>query len=329
MKSYFVAFATYAAHPAILPDDECAADALRERGVEVTGAVWDDASVDWSGFDAVVIRSTWDYFTKPALFLAWLDALERSQVRVLNPLPLMRWNADKIYLRALHQAGVRIVPTLWIDKGTHISIDGALREQSTLQNNSNSLAWSDVILKPTVSAGAYRTARFSIGEALAHQSLLDEITCDSHAMLQPFMHEIETHGELSFMFFHNGVRGTDSAAFSHCIRKMPKGGDFRIQEEYGGVNEQIQPSAGLLRQASHALQAALGLASRAAADSTLTHEWLYARVDGVETSAGLAIMEIECIEPSLFFLLDSASPARFADALHTRLRSWNGGMPTA
>jgi hypothetical protein len=313
MKSSSIAFATYAAHPAVLPDDDLAAAALRERGVCVTGAVWDDERVDWGSFDAVVIRSAWDYYRKPASFLLWLDALEKANVRVFNPIPLMRWNADKIYLRALNQAGVHIVPTVWIEQGAGLkmSLDKVLQEQG----------WSNVILKPTISAGAYRTARFDAVQAAECQLLLTEITSTSHAMLQPFMREIETSGELSFMFFndsHNSSQEAVSSYLSHCIRKTPQRGDFRIQEEFGGANTLIRPDAELVSQACHALNMALHLGCTPTAGEK-SQTWLYARVDGVETSTGLALMEIELIEPSLFFAFDVAAPDRFATALVARL----------
>ncbi len=292
-----IAFATYAERPAILPDDELTASCLRAHGVNIVGAVWDNPDVRWSEFDAVIIRSTWDYYTKAPSFLAWLDALERANVRVWNPLPLMRWNADKIYLRSLEYEGVPIVPTVWLERGSENASQASLLD--IMRDN----GFDEIILKPTISAGAYRTARVTQATAEAHQALLTEILTDSHVMIQPYLREIETLGEVSLMFFNTG----DGGVFSHAARKTPQAGDFRIQEEYGGLTQGFVPSAELLEQAHAVLDATEECISVA--------NWLYARVDGVEVAGKLLLMELEMIEPSLFFETHADAPERFARAV--------------
>ena len=81
-----IAFVTYSPDPAIHPSDQLIADALAARGVTVLPAAWDDPSVDWSAFDAAVIRSTWNYFDKPTEFAAWLDHIESVGLPLMNPL---------------------------------------------------------------------------------------------------------------------------------------------------------------------------------------------------------------------------------------------------
>src|SRR5262249_459946 len=68
-----VALATYERAPGLAPDDRALVPALSARGIEVCAAVWSDATVDWSAFDAVVLRSCWDYHLRFAEFRAWLD----------------------------------------------------------------------------------------------------------------------------------------------------------------------------------------------------------------------------------------------------------------
>ena len=48
---------------------------------------------------------------------------------------------------------------------------------------------------------------------------------------------------------------------------------------------------------------------------------LYARVDLVRNGTGFALMELELIEPSLYFNMDPVSPRRFAAAFARRMGS--------
>ena len=67
-------------------------------------------------YDAVVIRSTWDYVTDPDAFLDVLGEIERSGTPLFNGLDLVRWNIRKTYLRDLAERGVSVVPTIWRDR---------------------------------------------------------------------------------------------------------------------------------------------------------------------------------------------------------------------
>src|SRR5581483_6377722 len=106
MKS--VAWVTYRALNDIAPDDRIADEAVRRGGMRVEPVVWDDPAADWSAYDAVVVRSCWDYFYSPEKFVSWMDTLERAGARVFNPLPIQRWNHDKKYLRDLERHGIAI-----------------------------------------------------------------------------------------------------------------------------------------------------------------------------------------------------------------------------
>ena len=47
-------------------------------------------------------------------------------------------------------------------------------------------------------------------------------------------------------------------------------------------------------------------------------EWLYARVDGVERNGMFLVMELEVIEPSLFFAAAPLAPRLLAEAIVER-----------
>lgn len=83
---------------------------LAKLGWSVVEIPWDRQDIEWRKFDAVVIRSTWDYQKTPEKFLSTLEAIERV-TNLCNPVDICRWNLYKRYLRDLQAKGVPIVPT--------------------------------------------------------------------------------------------------------------------------------------------------------------------------------------------------------------------------
>ena len=279
-----IAFVTSAAHPDLTPDDQIAVAQLEKRRARVAAAIWNDPSVDWAAFDAIIVRSTWDYHHRAAEFRAWIDALDTAGAPMWNPPAVLRWNMEKTYLRDLERAGVSIVPTEWLEKGTSPDLGGLLAERG----------WMDAVVKPVISAAATRTWRVS------HDTVLDvgvqfaESLDAGDVMVQPFIPEIQTRGEWSLMFIDGD--------FSHAVRKMPIEGDFRVQTGFGGRSITDQPDGEVIRAAQRVLDVA-------------PSPWLYARVDGIETDAGFVLLELEMLEPSLFFSHTASGAARFAEAV--------------
>ena len=160
------------------------------------------------------------------------------------------------------------------------------------------------MIKPSVSAGAFRTARLAKGSLAAMQTLAETIVQDSHALIQPFMAEVLTAGEWSFLFFGD--------EFSHAVVKQPKAGDFRVQFTHGGRHRKAEPAPEVLRQAVQVLRA-----SRRA--KGCGGDRLYTRVDGIVRGNDFLCIEVELIEPYLFFEEDDEAPQRFVDALDALL----------
>lgn len=266
-------------------DDELAVGPLADRGIAVDTLSWRQRTQEWSDFDAVVIRTTWDYQRFANDFLAVLDEIERS-TRLLNPASVVRWNFDKIYLKELSGNAVKIVPTLF---ETHFSAE-------------NFAAWleefetPELIVKPRVSATAEHTYRLRKFDAALTESFEAR-----PFLVQPFLETIVSEGEYS-LFYFNGE-------FSHAILKEPKLHDFRVQEEHGGIITAIAPTDEMRSAASTALAA-------------VAEPLLYARVDLVRDAlGGFQLMELELIEPALYLRMDREAPTRFADAVAARI--WN------
>lgn len=257
---------------------------LRQRGWAVTEVPWRQPNVRWGFFDAVVIRTTWDYQQAPGAFMQVLEAIDRSEAYLLNPLELVRWNVDKGYLRALEAQGVPVVPTRWWSSLTRPALTTLFEDFGTAQ----------VVVKPTVGANADDTFWLNAAQEEAWAPALGAFA-DRPVMAQPFVQAVVDEGEFSLFFF--------DGAYSHAILKTPKPHDFRVQEEHGGHIQATQPSAALIAQAEQVV-------------SALPTSSLYARVDLVRMPGdAFAVMEVELIEPSLYFSYDAASPVRFAEAL--------------
>jgi glutathione synthase/RimK-type ligase-like ATP-grasp enzyme len=277
--------ATCESIPDLTEDDQALIAPLAKRGIEMHAAVWSDPGVPWNAADAVVIRSCWDYHLRLEEFLGWIASLETSGVRVWNLPAMLRWNVDKIYLRELEQKGVPIVPTLWPEAGVR------------LQPELRARAWKQAVIKPRVSATAYRTVLTTADEADNAQSLVDNLLGGPGVMVQEFMEEVSTRGEWSLVFF--------SGKFCHAVLKIPKAGDFRVQHDFGGAERTAKAPDSVIQAANRAI-------------ASLESVPLYARVDGVESRGQFLLMELELIEPALFLKLSQGAAERFADAIAAR-----------
>jgi glutathione synthase/RimK-type ligase-like ATP-grasp enzyme len=277
-------FATNTEWADLTPDDQLGAAALRARGVDVRPGIWDDPSVDWPNCDAVVFRSPWEYHRRIDAFRAWLDRLDQAGVRTINPMPTLRWNLHKFYLRELEEAGVRLIPTAFVECGARASLAALLAERG----------WREVVVKPAISAGANETWRVAAPVSPEDDARFQRDARCRDTLVQQFATPILTEGEWSLLFF--------GGRFSHAVVKRPAAGDFRVQWYYGGAFEGVAPGAALIEQAERVLAAA-------------PVEHTYARVDGVVIDGRFALMELELLEPALWLGADPAAPGRFAGAV--------------
>ncbi|MFN7967353.1 MAG: hypothetical protein U0V87_16890 [Acidobacteriota bacterium] len=283
-----VALVTSEALPHLYEDDLLLVSALDEIGIDSRPTIWSDASVDWLAFDALVIRSPWDYFARVMEFRAWLQARIASGVCLCNAGEILDWNFDKRYLQDLAAAGVSLVPTIVVQQGERPDIVALARAQG----------WEEIVVKPTISGGAYGTHRFRLDEADRYRDDITRTLVDRGLLIQPFLPEILSEGELSLLFF-DGV-------FSHAICKRPKEGDYRVQFQFGGTTETVDVQAEWIEGARACIAATPGLP-------------VYARVDGVIRDGQFLLMELEVFEPLMFLAQHPLAPGRFARAIERRL----------
>ena len=266
-------------------DDALAIDALVRDGWSIEEVPWRRANVAWNAFDVVVIRTPWDYTQRLDEFLSVLAGIDTQGVPLANPLDVVRWNARKTYLRDLAARDVPIVPTTWGDGLDAITL-------RTLRD-----AHADAfVIKPVVGANAFDTFVVKTDD---DDHALERVSAryprERGWMAQPFVQSIVDRGEFSVFYF--------DGEYSHAISKTPKRGDFRVQEEHGGIIRSIEPTTEL-RAAADRVLAAIG------------RPLLQARIDMVRLAdESLALMEAELIEPSLYFRTHPDAPVAFARAL--------------
>jgi len=261
---------------------------FRENGWQPVEVSWRDQGVDWDEYEAVLIRSPWDYQDDARQFITQLQYIESSRAQLFNPLSIVQWNIDKRYLAELQQKGVGIVPTLWQDGW-----------QSDDHDWFAHLGSEEIVIKPCISANADNTFRLTPQRFLQEKDQLKQIFAKRHFMVQPFMNNIVNEGEYSLFYFNGEL--------SHAILKTPKSGDFRVQEEHGGRLTKIDPENTLIESGDKTL-AAIG------------ESLLYARLDFVRHDNDFLLMEAELIEPSLYFNMDAASPGRFVEAFLQKIK---------
>ncbi len=273
----------------ILHEDRLIIEALSRRGVQAQRVAWSRADVDWSAYDLAVFRTTWDYFDRFVEFTAWLERVQ-TQTRIINDPAVIRWNADKRYLADLERAGVHTVPTAFLPRG----------EPVRLAEFMNRPGWEGAVLKPVVSGGARNTYRITRDTIAEHESRLAELVATETMMLQPFQRFIVEQGEITLVVIDGRT--------THAVRKVAKPGDFRVQDDHGGTLHDHDPSPEEIEFAERAM-------------ATCDPAAIYGRVDMVRDNDGaLAVMELELIEPELWFRRCPAAADRMAEALAGALR---------
>ncbi len=262
--------------------DELLIPVFEQAGHQVDTVSWHNTDTDWSAYAMVIVRSTWDYQSQPEAFLRCLEKIDK-QTHLQNPLELMRWNLDKSYLKSLRAAGIDTLPTQWADA----------YDENVIRQQFSAFDTDKLVIKPTVSANADDTFVLTPDFHKTQSAELSRCFSARPHMIQPFAEEIVSHGEYSLFYF--------GGKLSHCILKTPEQGDFRVQEEHGGSLKLVQADAAQ----QHISEAVL---------AALPQPALYARIDIVKFDEKWCVIEVELIEPSLYFNLDDQSPQRFVKA---------------
>ena len=266
---------------------------LREfeaQGMQAQPVVWNQPDIDWNQFDIALIRSTWDYLDEQERFLHGMSQIEASSCRLFNPLAAVRWNIDKRYLFDLANWEVPIIPTIL---ASSVPIDELHRMLAGQQAQI-------VVLKPTIGLGAAHSHRIPVDELQDTLTKLRASSPNQEYLVQPFIVDILTEGEWSFIYFNRQL--------SHVLLKKPAANDYRVQGIYGGTVQIAEPLPSDLQQAEAAMAA-------------LPFDILYARLDFVRVEGILSVIEIELIEPIFSFNLVPESMRRLVTATQIKFQT--------
>ena len=265
-------------------------EAVRATGIAVDEVCWDNESIDWSTYDQVVIRSTWDYHRRYDEFMQWVRAVSATST-ISNSLDVIAWNTDKHYLAEVAAIGLPVVPTIFIEPG----------DTDWLDDLGMLLATGDVVVKPTISAGSNDTERHSNFDA-AQKHIAELLSAQRSVMLQPYIADVDVESETGLVFI--------DGKFSHAFAKGPllaqaknMSGGLYAEEEIGVR----QPTAEQMQIGERSVKWLLSRFGKL----------LYARVDLLPTAQGPVIIEIELTEPSLYLLLHPDAASELANALIT------------
>ena len=219
----------------IIEEDRLLRASLAAVGIESERVAWSRPDVDWAGYDAAILRTPWDYWDHYEAFAAWLDHVA-AKTLLLNDLKTLRWNVDKHYLADLEREGVAITPTRFVEQGEDVSLGAVLAE----------CGWEQAVLKPAVSGAARETHRID-GDVAELEPTFRRLVQQEAMLVQPFLADVLVAGEVTVM----AVDGETC----HAVRKRPKPGDFRVQDDHGGTVEHHEPADDELALARQALAA--------------------------------------------------------------------------
>jgi len=265
-------------------EDDKLLNFLKEKGLNIEKVIWNDERIKWEDYSLAILKSPWDYFDLIEDFYSWLDHLEAKNIKLLNPIEVVRWNANKQYLQEIEAAGLKITPSFFIQNKESVNLEHFFEKFNT----------NKLIVKPCVSGGAKNTFKVTVDNVNEVNQKLNLLIQDEDFIIQPFLPEILENGEWSFVFF-NG-------AYSHSLIKQAKPGDFRVQPAHGGSVHPQKPSEELIATAQQYV-------------TLFAKDCLYARVDGTFVNGEFLLMELELIEPFLFLNTETENYERYYKGL--------------
>ena len=276
----------------VLKEDGLVMDGLEKLNLKTIKKDWNDHKFKWSSTKSAIFRSTWDYFDQFSNFRNWLDIV-KDQCFLINPYEQINWNLDKHYLLDLQKKDLPIVESVFVPK----------KKELDLKTISRSKNWKNIVVKPTISGAARHTYHLKKNEIKNFQNKWLSLTNDEDFMVQEFQKNIISSGEIAVMLF--------GGEYSHSVLKKAKKGDFRVQDDFGGSVEIINPSTEIIDLAEKTVK-------------SLKTMPLYARVDIIlDNGNSPVISELELIEPELWFRFKEESAYKLAEIIKDFLNKLN------
>lgn len=268
----------------ILLEQELLKSAFEAQGLKVDITYWDNPTYEWQETKSVLFRTIWDYFERFDEFWEWLEQV-KTKTRLINSYELIKWNIDKHYLKDLSSWGIETVPTYFADKGCNMKLHEIAKRNQ----------WKDLVIKPAISASAFKTYKILANEIQANEKLFNSLVQERNMLVQPYFETITQLGEASLMVF--------DGKFTHAILKKAQPGDFRVQDDFGGTVHNYIPTKAEINFAEKVFK-------------TCNTKPVYGRVDIVwDNDKNFYLSELEIIEPELWIRNYPKCAERIAEAV--------------
>ena len=268
----------------ILLEQELLKSAFEAQGLKVDITYWDNPTYEWQETKSVLFRTIWDYFERFDEFWEWLEQV-KTKTRLINSYELIKWNIDKHYLKDLSSWGIKTVPTYFADKGCKMKLHEIAKRNQ----------WKDLVIKPAISASAFKTYKILANEIQASEKLFNSLVQERNMLVQPYFETITQLGEASLMVF--------DGKFTHAILKKAQPGDFRVQDDFGGTVHNYIPTKAEINFAEKVFE-------------TCKTKPVYGRVDIVwDNDKNFYLSELEIIEPELWIRNYPKCAERIAEAV--------------
>jgi glutathione synthase/RimK-type ligase-like ATP-grasp enzyme len=274
----------------VILEDKILESALKKKGLRVTKRDWADKNFDWKTTKYAIFRTTWDYFERFNEFFIWLE-ITKNKTTFINSEDAINWNIDKHYLQDLAKKDINIAPTLFVEKGDNVTLKQLFEKTN----------WEEVVIKPAISGAARHTYRVNHNNYKEHENIFKELIKVESMLFQSFLKNITLLGEISLIMI--------GGKYTHSVKKTAKKGDFRVQDDHGGIVEKYQPTKAEIIFAENCLKAC-------------TFNPVYARVDLVyDNNNTLSLSELELIEPELWFRNNPNSANLLAEEIFNLISS--------
>ena len=268
----------------ILLEQELLKSAFEAQGLKVDITYWDNPTYEWQETKSVFFRTIWDYFERFDEFWEWLEQV-KTKTRLINSYELIKWNIDKHYLKDMSSWGIETVPTYFADKGCNMKLHEIAKRNQ----------WKDLVIKPAISASAFKTYKILANEIQVNEKLFNSLVQERNMLVQPYFETITQLGEASLMVF--------DGKFTHAILKKAQPGDFRVQDDFGGTVHNYIPTKAEINFAEKVFE-------------TCKTKPVYGRVDIVwDNDKNFYLSELEIIEPELWIRNYPKCAERIAEAV--------------
>ena len=268
----------------ILLEQELLKSAFEAQGLKVDITYWDNPTYEWQETKSVLFRTIWDYFERFDEFWECLEQV-KTKTRLINSYELIKWNIDKHYLKDISSWGIETVPTYFADKGCNMKLHEIAKRNQ----------WKDLVIKPAISASAFKTYKILANEIQVNEKLFNSLVQERNMLVQPYFETITQLGEASLMVF--------DGKFTHAILKKAQPGDFRVQDDFGGTVHNYIPTKAEINFAEKVFE-------------TCKTKPVYGRVDIVwDNDKNFYLSELEIIEPELWIRNYPKCAERIAEAV--------------